>query len=67
MTGLMVRAGDPDLNAWTEATRLNPASGAANHLDDPRVLESFATLGANFGAAVANLARLAEAAPAAVA
>ena len=67
MTGLMVRAGDPDLNAWTEATRLNPAGGAANYLDDPRIPEAFTMMGTHFGDALANLARLTDAAPAAVA
>jgi hypothetical protein len=55
MTGLMVRAGEPDLAAWTEACRLNPARGAADHLDDPRVTDAFTTLGTHIGAAMRNL------------
>jgi len=57
MTGLMARAADPILGAWTEASRLNPASGAAGHLDDPRVAAAFASLGANLGPAMINLER----------
>lgn len=58
MTGLAARMGHPDVNAWTERTRLNPARGAAEHFDDPRVAAAFASMGANFGAAIANLERV---------
>ena len=61
MTGLTARSSDPALNAWTEASRLNPARGAAGHLDDPRVPTAFESLGANIGAAMTNLERLAGA------
>jgi hypothetical protein len=64
MRGLFARASDPVVNAWNDQTRLNPARGVSDHLDDPRVLEGLESLGANFGAALANLARLAPAAPA---
>lgn len=60
MVGLTTRLGHPELGAWTEASRLNPASGAADHLDDPRVPAAFATVGAHFGAAMSNLKRLAS-------
>jgi len=66
MTGLMVRSVDPDLSSWTEASRLNPAGGAAGHIDDPRVPAALASIGANFGPAMANLERLTGAAPATV-
>jgi hypothetical protein len=59
MTGLMARAMDPQMSAWTEATRLNPARGAAAHLDDPRVPAAFAAMGEHFGPAMTNLERLA--------
>jgi hypothetical protein len=67
MEGLMVRASDPDLNAWNEACRLNPAAGAFNHVDDPRVPEAFAALGTHFMPALENLQRLTASAPPAVA
>ena len=58
MKGLMARGGEPDLAAWNEACRLNPGRGAADHLDDPRVSEAFASLGASIGPAMSNLERL---------
>lgn len=67
MEGLMVRASDPDLNAWNEACRLNPAAGAMNRFDDPQVAEAFLALGTNFMPAMENLARLTASAPPAVA
>ena len=57
MRGLMVRGADPDVSAWTERSRLNPGRGAADHLDDPRVPEAFALIGANIGGAMQNLER----------
>lgn len=55
MTGLMARSAEPDLGAWTEACRLNPARGASQHLDDVRVTDAYATLGTHIGAALRNL------------
>jgi hypothetical protein len=55
MTGLLARGAEPELAAWAERSRLNPASGASDHLDDPRVPAAFASLGANIGAAMSNL------------
>ena len=57
LKGLMARGGEPDLAAWNEACRLNPGRGAADHLDDPRVSEAFASLGASIGPAMSNLER----------
>jgi hypothetical protein len=57
MTGSMARGADPDLRAWNDACRLNPARGAAERLDDPLVAEAFASLSANIGQALANLER----------
>lgn len=54
MVGLMARGAEPDLAAWTEASRLNPARGAANHLDDGRVSDAYASLAANVGPAVSK-------------
>jgi hypothetical protein len=59
MTGLMARGAEPDIATLAEQSRLNPAGGAADHLDDPRVPAAFASLGANIGAAMQNLEPLA--------
>ena len=55
MTGLLARGAEPELASWTERSRLNPARGASEHLDDPRVPAAFASLGANIDAAMSNL------------
>jgi hypothetical protein len=62
MTGLVARASDPALGEWTEGSRLNPAKGAAAHLEDPRVPAAFETLIGGIGGALANLARVVGAA-----
>jgi hypothetical protein len=66
MEGIMVRTMDPDLNAWNDAARLNPAGAATKHLDDPRVQEAFGVMGAKFDPAMENLAHHVGAAPASV-
>jgi hypothetical protein len=58
ITGLTVRGAEPELAAWNEGCRLNPARGAGDHFDDPRVQSAFATLGDNIGAALHNLGQL---------
>jgi NAD(P)-binding Rossmann-like domain len=58
MTGLMARGAEPDLAAWTEKCRLNPARGAADHLDDPQLQAAFAALVTNTGPAIRNLEQL---------
>jgi hypothetical protein len=58
MSGLAARTLEPDVGAWAEACRLNPAKGAAEHLDDPRVQDAFKTIGEHLGAAMTNLERL---------
>jgi putative NAD(P)-binding protein len=58
ISGLMARAAEADLAAWTERCRLNPARGAADHLDDPRVQSSFTSLATNLGPALQNLERV---------
>jgi hypothetical protein len=55
MSGVIARGSEPDIAAWNESSRLNPARGAADHLDDPRVPAAFASMGANIGPAIANL------------
>ena len=57
MSGFAARGAQPDIAAWTENCRLNPARGAAEHLDDPRVPEAFTSIATNFGAAMENLER----------
>ena len=58
MTGLLARGAEPDLGAWTENCRLNPARGAADHLDDPQVQTAFESLTTNMGLAMSNLEQL---------
>jgi hypothetical protein len=58
MSGLLARGGEPDLGPWTDQCRLNPARGAADHLDDPAVEAAFIALVNNTEAALGNLASL---------
>lgn len=55
VSGLVARLQQPDLMAWNEGCRLNPARGAADHLDDPRVADAFASMMTNAGRALRNL------------
>src|SRR5262245_514741 len=57
MSGLAARSAQSDIADWTETCRLNPASGAAAHMDDPRVSEAFTAIVNNFGPAMENLER----------
>lgn len=57
MSGLAARSAEPELAAWAEGCRLNPARGVAQRLDDPQVATEFASLMTNFGPAMKNLAR----------
>ncbi len=54
----MARMSESDIAAWNEASRLNPARGAAEHMDDPRVPAAMTAVGANLGAVLGNLERL---------
>ena len=65
MSGLAARFREPDLLSWNENCRLNPARGAAQHLDDPRVAAAFASMMTNTGPALRNLSRRVMGAPAA--
>jgi hypothetical protein len=56
----MARMAEPDLNAWNEATRLNPACGAADQMHDPRAQAAFARLAEHMQPAVANVERLTQ-------
>lgn len=62
MAGLYARTAEPDLAAWAEGCRLNPASGAVQRLDDPQIGAAFASLMTSFGPAMKNLQRLGAAA-----
>ena len=57
ISGLTARSAEADLAAWNQSCRLDPARGAADHLDDPRVQDAFATLAENIGPALQNLER----------
>ena len=56
MLGLVGRGSEPDLGAWTEACRLNPAAGAMSRLADPVVGIALASMVEHIGAAISNLA-----------
>jgi hypothetical protein len=58
MTGLLARGAESDLGAWTENCRLNPARGAADHLNDSQVQTAFESLATNMGPAMSNLEQL---------
>jgi hypothetical protein len=58
MSGLVRRSAEPELGEWTERCRLNPARGAVEHLDDPKVQGAFASLASDIGPALENLARV---------
>jgi hypothetical protein len=55
---LVARGAAPDVGSWTDQCRLNPARGAADHLDDPEVEAAFTSLVINTDAALSNLAAL---------
>jgi hypothetical protein len=55
MAGLAARGAEPDLAAWTEACRLNPAAGALGRIGEPDIADAFTSMAKNFGAAMANL------------
>ena len=55
MTGIFARAAEPDLAAWTDSCRLNPASAAGTHADDPQVVEAFTSLATHLEDAMRNL------------
>lgn len=55
MSGQVARFREPDLMAWNESCRMNPARGAVDHLDESGVPDAFASLMANTGRALRNL------------
>jgi hypothetical protein len=64
MTGLAARGAEPDLNAWTEACRLNPAAGAMARLHEPDVMAALTSMAQQFGPAMRNLTDRVAALPA---
>jgi hypothetical protein len=56
MTGLMTRSAEADLAQWTDSCRLNPAMGAVDRFEEPRVADAFTVLAENIGPALTNLA-----------
>jgi NAD(P)-binding Rossmann-like domain len=56
MIGLVARGSEPDIGAWNEQCRLNPAAGAMSRLDDPDVASALTTMVEHIGAAMENLA-----------
>lgn len=58
MTGMGVRGAEPDLGRWIDRCRLNPTAAVKDHLGDPDVTEAFASIGASYGPALANLTAL---------
>lgn len=65
MSGQVARFREPHLLAWNESCRLNPARGAADHFDDSRVSEAFASIMTNTGRALRNLKQQAAGVPSA--
>jgi NAD(P)-binding Rossmann-like domain len=58
MTGQVARTRHEAVGAWSTATRLNPARGALDHMDDADVAESLAYLIEHTRAALENLERV---------
>lgn len=56
MCGIFARAAEPDLAAWTDSCRLNPASAAASRSDDPAVVEAYTSVATHMEGALRNLA-----------
>jgi hypothetical protein len=56
MSGIMARGAEPDIGAWNETCRLNPAAGVAAKGDDPQIMAAFTSMVTNIGDALRNLA-----------
>jgi len=59
LQGIAARGAVPEIAAWNDLSRLNPASAVPSHLDAPDVVDALGRIGAHVGAAFANLGRLA--------
>ena len=58
LAGTVARMSEPDVAAWNEGCRLNPARGAGDHMDDPKVQEAFSSILSNMGPAMENVGRI---------
>ena len=63
MTGLLARGSEPDLGAWTEGCRLNPAAGAMSRLGEPEIAAALGSMGEHIGEAIRNLTARVTATP----
>lgn len=63
LQGIAARGSVPEIAAWNDATRLNPAAGAATRMRDPDVVAALGRLGSHIGGAFENLDRLAPLEP----
>lgn len=63
ITGQVARSTEPDIATWNDRTRVNPARGAADRMDDPTVVDAFAAIADNIFPAIENLERLSGATP----
>lgn len=59
LVGIANRGAVPEIAAWNDATRLNPAAGLGPRMADPEVTAALTRLGAHVGGAFGNLDRLA--------
>jgi hypothetical protein len=59
ITGAGARSAVPEINVWNMGTRMNPARGAADRMDDPVIASAIETIGQYAPKALGNLARLA--------
>jgi hypothetical protein len=55
MMGLIARGSEPDIGAWTERCRLNPAAGAMSRLDNPDIASAISQMSEHIGGAMKNL------------
>jgi len=56
MTGLITRGSEPDLAAWNEDCRLNPAAGAMARFAEPDIAVAVTSMAEHIGPAMRNLA-----------
>ena len=63
LKGTLARRAEADLAAWEDRCRLNPASAARDHLDDPAVGSGLTAIMAAIGPAMANLEARSAGAP----
>jgi len=57
LAGQVARMSNPELTAWNDRCRLNPARAAGDHAGDPRIAAAYTAIFASYGAAMRNLAQ----------